>query len=417
MGPTLPNTIIMDFLKNILRGDTQVWGLFFITLLASGIVMYSASSTLAYRASEYYVPISGHISYLVFGAVVTVVFHNMPLRLIRGLTLLGYVPCVLLLMAVMATAQVNGASRFIFGIQPSEPARLMTVGVLAYMLTHFRRADGTYDSVHFWWMMGLCAAPVLLITVENFSTGLLLAAVCFCMLFIGKLEWKRMRWLIAGGVAVIVLFFGGLKVLPYEMLPGRAKTWKARIERSSEDLVTAKITDENRQAQYGHMAIANGGLMGRFAGRGQIRDFLPQGFSDFVYSIIFEEWGLWGGGLTMLIYLFLIWRVYNIYIRCKTEFPKLLLVGVSLLIVFQALMNMAVGVGLFLTGQPLPLISRGGSSIMVTCAYFGIILAISRLDRPDEGPEWQTSRSVEERMRQERDEQEAMEAQALADNE
>lgn len=375
----------MDFIKSLFKGDRYIWGVFMVMVLISGIAMYSASSTLAYRASEYYRPVFSHLTHLIFGTVLVLIVHNVPARFLRGFGILTYPIAILLLILVMATPQVNGASRQMMGFQPSELAKFVTVTIVAALLAKGRKADGSFEKSIYYTILGVSAIPCLLILKENFSTGLLLGAVIFSMMFLAKVEAKRLLTLIGAALIGGILFFGVLILVPADKLPGRMPTWKARVERSGEDLVNEKMNDKNRQAQFGHMAVANGGFIGKFPGNSQIRDFLPQAYSDFIYSIIIEEGGLIiGGGLVMLLYLFLLIRAGIIYRRCQLFFPKLLLIGVTLLIVYQALMSMAVGVGIFVTGQPLPLISRGGTSIMLTCIYFGVILSVSRINGDDE---------------------------------
>lgn len=170
-------------------------------------------------------------------------------------------------------------------------------------------------------------------------------------------------------------------------LPDRAYTWKDRIERFSnpESPVTVEegkavsIDDEYYQETHAKIAIARGGLLGQFPGHGQQRDFLPQAYSDFIYAIIIEEMGIVGGIFVLVLYIFLLVRVGMIARRCDKLFPKFLVLGCGLMLVVQALTNMAVAVGLIpVTGQPLPLISRGGTSTVISCAYIGIILSVSR---------------------------------------
>ena len=150
-------------------------------------------------------------------------------------------------------------------------------------------------------------------------------------------------------------------------------------------LIEQDLNGKKSQVLYGKMAVANGGLIGKFPGNSQIRDFLPQAYSDYIYSIIIEEMGLIGGGFVLFLYILLMFRVLIIFRQSKNTFPALLMLGVTMLIVFQALINMAVGVDLIpVTGQPLPLISRGGTSTLITCGYFGIILSVSRSAMIDE---------------------------------
>lgn len=385
----------MDFIKNLLKGDKRIWGIYLVLLLISGTIMFSATSTLAYRATEYFSPGISHLTHLVFGTIVVLVVHNLPARILRGLGLIGYPVMLVALVAVMATPQVNGASRQMMGFQPSELAKFVTISVVATLLSRGRQEDGSYDRNFYWTILGVSAVPCLLILKENFSTGVLLGAVIFFMMFLAKVEAKRLLTLL-GGVAIVgTLFIGTLLLVPADKLPGRMPTWKARFERADDDLVNSKINDKNLQAQYGHMAVANGGFIGKFVGRSQIRDFLPQAYSDFIYAIIIEEGGLILGGFVMFLYLSLFGRVCTIYANCRPMYPRLLLIGVTLLTVFQALMSMAVGVGVFVTGQPLPLISRGGTSILMTCVYFGVILSVSRINGDDEESDFEAYQLME----------------------
>lgn len=386
----------MDFIKSLFKGDKYIWGVYMMMVLVSGIAMYSASSTLAYKSSEYYSPVFSHLTHLIFGTILVLIVHNLPARILRGLAILGYPVAILLLVLVMATPQVNGASRQMMGFQPSELAKFVTIALVAMLLPRGQRADGSYDKNFYYTILGVSAVPCLLILKENFSTGILLGAVIFSMMFLAKVEAKRLLTLMGAAALFGALFVGTLMLVPADKLPGRMPTWKARFERADDDLVNEKINDKNRQAQYGHMAVANGGFIGKFPGNSQIRDFLPQAYSDFIYSIIIEECGLIiGGGLVMMLYLFLLIRAGIIYRRCKPMFPKLLLMGVTLLVVYQALMSMAVGVGIFVTGQPLPLISRGGTSIMLTCIYFGVILSVSRINGDDEESDFEAYQTAE----------------------
>ena len=210
------------------------------------------------------------------------------------------------------------------------------------------------------------------------------------MMFIGQIHVKRILKLVGFCAASLVLLLTLLFVTPDSVMgymPDRFHTWKARIERfsSSGDRLDTKegkvltLDDEHYQEDHAKIAIAQGGLFGKKPGHGQQRDFLPQAYSDFIYAIIIEEMGLVGGFFVLFLYLALLIRVAMIARRCHTLFPKFLVLGCGLLIVTQALVNMAVAVGVFpVTGQPLPLISRGGTSTVISCVYIGIILSVSR---------------------------------------
>ena len=213
--------------------------------------------------------------------------------------------------------------------------------------------------------------------------------VVLLMMFVGKVPWQRLSLLIGliavgGAIGYSVLRFTPESTLEkISELPGmkRLPTWAHRVRNHTEmpedplqyDLAT------NPQITQAHVAIATCNVIGRGPGNSTVRDFLPQAYSDFIYAIIIEELGLFGGLFVLLLYLALLYRAARIAGRCEKNFPAFLILGLALLIVSQALINMMVAVGLFpVTGQPLPLVSRGGSSIMVNCAYIGMMLSISQ---------------------------------------
>ena len=217
----------------------------------------------------------------------------------------------------------------------------------------------------------------------------MLFGVSFLMMFIGQLPIKKLLKLAGSLLALLVLFLAVLKFTPktfvQSYMPGRLATWQARLERFGDDSAnynaagTYIVTDENYQVTHAKIAIARGGLFGQMPGHGQQRDFLPQAYSDFIYAIILEELGFAGGVFVLLLYIMLLVRVGMIARRCEKPFSKFLVLGCGLLIVVQALANMAVAVSLIpVTGQPMPLVSRGGTSTVISCVYFGIILSISR---------------------------------------
>jgi cell division protein FtsW len=230
-----------------------------------------------------------------------------------------------------------------------------------------------------------------LIFTNNGSTALLLFSVVQMMMFVGQVSFVRLLkfWgiLVAiGSLMVALLYFAPEGAMDY--LPDRAHTWKGRVERffdpapsvSFEPGKAVNIDDDDYQVVHAKIAIARGGLLGQFPGNGQQRDFLPQAYSDFIYAIIIEEMGfLLGGVLVLFLYIVLLVRVGVIARKCEKLFPKFLVMGCGLLFVAQALTNMAVAVDLIpVTGQPLPLISKGGTSTLINCAYIGMILSVSR---------------------------------------
>ena len=206
------------------------------------------------------------------------------------------------------------------------------------------------------------------------------------MMFIGRVSLKRLG--VVAGALILALVFGFMivKAIPRESMPkmfDRAYTWVGRIDRykteKKDESAKYVITDDNRQVQHGRIAIARGGIVGVFPGNSVERDYLPQAYSDFIFAIIVEEMGTIGGFVVIILYLILLFRAGRIATTCASVFPALLVIGLSVMIVIQTFINMSVATSLIpVTGQPLPLISRGGTSIIITCVYFGIILGITR---------------------------------------
>ena len=236
--------------------------------------------------------------------------------------------------------------------------------------------------------MGIVCSLILL---YNLSTAVLLGLVCLLMMFVGHISLIRIGRMMLVLLLLLVALLGLAKIAPettHRVLP-RLETWSNRLtehldDRASDnDLVKDDnpqvITDDNYQVSHAKIAIARGGLFGKMPGRSVQRDFLPLAYSDFIFAIIIEELGLVGGTVVLLLYIMLLIRVGIIARRCNLLFQKYLVIGCGLMIVIQALTNMAVAVNLMpVTGQPLPLISRGGTSTVLTCVYFGLILSVSR---------------------------------------
>jgi len=219
----------------------------------------------------------------------------------------------------------------------------------------------------------------------------LLFAIIFLMMFVGQIPLKKLGLLMLAIFVLGIVFFSFLKFVPESTMKSifpRGNTWKARLndhfqQDAGDKDAKFEITDDNYQVSHAKIAIARGGIFGVIPGRSQERDFLPQAYSDFIYAIIIEEMGLVGGLVVLILYVILFIRAGIIAERCEKLFPKYLVLGSALLIVTQALANMLVAVNVIpVTGQTLPLISRGGTSTIITCAYIGIILSVSRFENP-----------------------------------
>ena len=379
-----------SLLKKYLRGDATLWIVFIVLCIVSIIEMYSASSTLAYKAASHTTPVLRHVGFLAGGALIAIFVHLIPYRYIRLMSYVGLMISFVMLIFVMFKGHSeNDASRWIVigGIQfqPSELAKLSVIIVAADFISRIKDPK-TDEKRYFWNTLILLLVICPLILLENFSTAVILFGVVFLMMFVGNVSLKRLGILAGTLLLGLLLGFAAVKAIPQDKMPAafdRAYTWTARIDRFSSDKDKDKekyvITDENRQVQHGRIAIARGGLFGVMPGNSVERDHLPQAYSDFIYAIIVEEMGMLGGIFVILLYLILLFRAGRIATKSPTVFPAVVVVGLSLMIVLQAFVSMSVATSLGpVTGQPLPLISRGGTSILITCIYFGVILGVTR---------------------------------------
>ena len=375
--------------KKYLKGDTTLWVVFLALCILSIIEMYSASSTLAYKASNHAMPLIRHFGFLMGGVIIAFVVHMIPYRFIRIASYLGlFLSAVLLVFVLFKGHSENDAARWLVigGVQfqPSELAKLSVIIVAADLISRIKD-NSKEEWIYFRNTIIMLVVICGLILLENFSTAAILFIVVFIMMFIGRISYKYLGAL--AGVLVLALFigYGAVKAIPESAMPKkfkRAYTWVNRIERHGDKNNKDEkyvINDKNRQEKYGQIAIARGGVFGVLPGNSVERDYLPQAYSDFIYSIIVEEMGLIGGVLVIILYLILLFRAGRIVMNCAAVFPAILVMGLSLMIVLQTFINMSVATSLIpVTGQPLPLISRGGTSILITCIYFGIILGITR---------------------------------------
>ncbi|MDP4238831.1 MAG: FtsW/RodA/SpoVE family cell cycle protein [Bacteroidota bacterium] len=384
-------------LKKYFKGDATLWIVFFSLCILSIIEMYSASSTLAYKASNHATPVLRHVGFLAGGVLIAFLVHTIPYRFIRIFSYLGlFISTALLIFVLFKGHSENDAARWLVigGVQfqPSELAKLSVIIVAADLISRIRdnaKDEWIYFRNTMIMLIGVCG----LILLENFSTAFILFSVVFIMMFIGRISFKYLGSMAGILIVTLVIGYGAIKTIPEGSMPHmfkRAYTWAARIERHSDKEGKANkyvINDKNRQEKYGQIAIARGGIFGVMPGNSIERDYLPQAYSDFIYSIIVEEMGFIGGFVVIILYLILLFRAGKIATNCTSVFPAILVIGLSLMIVIQTFINMSVATSLIpVTGQPLPLISRGGTSILITCIYFGVILGITRQIKSEEEP-------------------------------
>ena len=370
----------MDLLRSIFKGDKVIWIIFLFLCLISIVEVFSAASTLTYKSGDHWGPITQHSIILMVGAVVVVFMHNIPYKWFQVFPVFLLPLSVVLLGLVMMMERINGAARWMtfMGIQfqPSEVAKMAVIIVTAFILSKGQDEDGASPKA-FKRIMIITGVVCLLIAPENLSTAALLFGVVFLMMFIGRVAMKKL--LILAGALAGVAIIGVAFLVPFLH---RFDTWRARIEKFTDDTeVPAAKFDIDKDAQIAHarIAVATSNVVGRGPGNSVQRDFLSQAFSDFIFAIIVEELGLIGGAFVVFLYVCLLIRVGRIAKKCDRTFPAFLIIGIALLLVSQAVFNMMVAVGLApVTGQPLPLISKGGTSTLINCAYIGMILSVSR---------------------------------------
>ena len=416
--------MINKTLNNIFKGDKVIWMVFFFLCIISIIEVYSASSQLTYKNGSYLSPVLKHIGILLMGIFCMVVTLNIKCKYFKIVTPFLLIISVLMLIWVLFAGQsTNGAARWVgilgMKFQPSEIAKGALVLATAQILSAMQTEKGA-DQHAFKYILVVCAFIIPLILVENFSTAFLLCVVIFLMMVLGRVPMQQLGKLLGVvvlfGVVMFVLIMAvgtdhsqdvASQTLTEEVIdqpkeePGvfskvfhRFDTWKARIAKFADkrQLTPAEVDlDKDGQTAHANIAIASSNVVGKGPGNSVERDFLSQAFSDFIYAIIIEEMGIVGAVAVAFLYIVLLIRTGRIVNRCENNFPAFLAMGLALLLVIQALFNMCVAVGLApVTGQPLPLISKGGTSTMINCIYVGVILSISRSAKrkpmPADGP-------------------------------
>lgn len=395
----------------IFKGDKVIWMVFFFLCMISIVEVFSASSGLTYKSQNYIGPIAYHAFTIAAGVVVAVITLNIPCRYFKLMTpFLLLITAVLLLIVMLGGGKsTNDASRWIsimgFTIQPSEIAKGTIVLAVAQILAAMQRENGA-DRQAFKWILWITIPTCAMIGVENLSTAALLFGVVILMMFIGLVPLRQMGKLVGILVFMVALAVAMVMIVGHdtpqeddkqlakteqldqpkkknkiEKLLHRADTWKARILNFGKDDVAPQDYDLDKDAQVAHanIAIVSSGVVGKGPGKSVERDFLAQAFSDFIFAIVIEELGLLGAAFVVLLYIILLYRCARIASQCENNFPAFLALGLGLLLVVQAAFNMMVAVGLApVTGQPLPLISKGGTSTIINCAYIGTILSVSR---------------------------------------
>ena len=372
----------MGIFKNI-QGDKAMWAIVALLALISFLPVYSASGNLenVVQNGTAIGHLAKHAFLLGMGFVIMFGIHKIPTHFFKGLSLIG-MPIVLLLLvytlAQGSTIDGANASRWIkipftsIGFQTSTLAMVVLMVYIARYLSKIKDQSIRFtESILPLWLPVF--SVVALVFPANFSTAAILFSMVMMLCFIGGYPFKYLLGIATTGLVMGALFVMTAKAFP-GLFPNRVDTWMSRIENFSSD----EITEADYQVERAKIAIATGGVFGLGAGKSVMKNFLPQSSSDFIFAIIIEEYGMIGGFIILGLYLFLLIRIIVIANGAPTFFAKLIALGVGLPIVFQAFINMGVAVSLLpVTGQTLPLISSGGTSIWMTCLALGIILSAS----------------------------------------
>jgi cell division protein FtsW len=398
----------MNVINKTMRGDKVIWIVALILGVISLIVVYSATSALAvskYEGDTGRV-LMKHLGMLLFGFVMMIIGSRINYKRYAKIALLLMIPCLALLLYTLVFGRnINDASRSIsvggFSFQPSEMAKIILITYLARQLIMME--GSVYNFKDFLLKLAL---PILvtaaLIFSENLSTAVILIAVCMVLLFIGRVKFLHILALVGLCVVGMAAYLGydaiktnidnkhrraaqqemviGEKVETYKEKQNRIQTWSNRLKSMGEDKEKVDpFDDKHMQRTYADIAVASSSIFGKGPGKSEQRNFLPHPYSDFIYAIIIEEYGLIGGVIVLMLYVILFTRVLRIVIKRPLTFGSLMAFGLGFLIILQAMVNMGVSIGLLpVTGQPLPFVSMGGTSLMATGLIIGMILSVTR---------------------------------------
>ncbi len=375
----------MKELINSLKGDKVIWAFVALLALFSFMPVFSASSNLAYMrhgSGNAFTYLLKHAAQVLVGFFILYKVHKVPYHYFKTISkILLPVVWILLMYTLLKGTIIDGAnaSRWIqipfIGItfQTSALASIVLYVFVARYLSKKRETPITFQN-SFWELWTPVFITLIFILPANFSTAALIFSMVLMLVFIGKYPLKYIGIIIGAGIIGLLFFVLVAKAFP-DAFPNRVDTWIARAD----NFITDKPDEDNYQIEKAKIAIASGGIYGLGPGKSIQKNFLPQSSSDFIYAIIVEEYGLVGGLCVLGLYILLLFRFVVAAHKSNTLFGKLVVVGLGFPIIFQAITNMAVAVELLpVTGQTLPLISSGGSSIWMTCIALGIILSVTK---------------------------------------
>lgn len=397
--------------SRLFKGDRVIWCIFSILCIISLIEVFSASSRLTY-STNYWNSITKHAIFVIAGVFVVWFMHNMKMEWIKGMTRFMYFCGIALLIYAICGGgvSINNSIRWIrigsIDFQHFEVVKLGIVMFVSLLLANAQCEEGTRLSWSQAWgmfylrpkneningdftlltILTATIIPCIFIFTENLSTVIIILMVVAFMTLIGRVNWKHLLLLFTTGVITVALGVFVLLHVPdefkeYGSFGSKVITWKNRLAFSKESPQRPEdvVIKGNEQKVYSKIAIAEGGIFGKGPGNSVRRDYIPHANNDFIFAVILEELGLFLGGIFIVIlYLTLLYRCGMIAKECDDPYACFLVIGIGVLITVQALLHMTISVTNFVTGQPLPLISQGGTSFLVNCMYIGIILSISR---------------------------------------
>ncbi|MBE0650191.1 MAG: FtsW/RodA/SpoVE family cell cycle protein [Bacteroidales bacterium] len=370
----------MNNLTSNIKGDKVIWAIVFLLTILSFLAVYSSTGTLAYKyqggdTAHYMIR---HGIFLLMGLLIMYFAHLVRYTFYsRIFQILFYIAVPLLLLTLVFGLNLNDARRSLplpFGLsfETSDLAKLTLVVYLARMLTKKYSEINDFKKVFLYLILPVFVICGLILPA-NLSTAALLFTTSLVLIFIGRVKIAYIATTVGIAIAGAAIFFAILFMMPTGK-NFRLDTWKARIESFSKG-----GEKDNYQVEQSKIAIATGGFFGKMPGKSTQRNFLPHPYSDFIFSIIVEEYGLVGGTIVVLLYLILLFRAVRIVTKVPRNFGVFVAIGLSFSLVFQALINMAVAVHLLpVTGQPLPMVSMGGTSVLFTSLSLGILLSVSR---------------------------------------
>lgn len=371
------------WLANTFKGDRVIWGLVVLFIIYSLLAVYSSSAGLAFMKyggnTTFF--LRSQLIMLVLSTVIIIVVHYLPYRIYSSLAgLILLVAIGLLILTLAFGSRVNEATRWLvipgtgFRLQTSDVAKVALVLYLARTLARYQDRLGEFMLVTKYLVLP-AAIICALILPENLSTAMMIFGICLIIMFVGRVPFKFILAYIGMGIAAVVLFALLLSLFTED---NRVQVWKNRIENY---FTGADNPDEDYQTNQAKIAISTGGLFGKAPGKSVQRNMLPQSNSDFIFAIIIEEYGLIFGAIPLILaYMILFFRGVTIAKKCETAFPAFLVLGLIIMIVVQAMLNMLVAVGLFpVTGQTLPMVSWGRTSVLMMSFSIGAILSVSRV--------------------------------------